>query len=138
MGFFDCMKISGSALTAQRLRMEVIATNLANAETTGPGGPYRRKLPVFAEQVRNLPGVSRGFKGEGVKVVAVVEDPSPFRKVYDPSNPFADAQGFVEKPNVNPVTEMIDLMAATRAYEANVSVLNDAKRLVEAALQLAT
>ena len=139
MGFFTCMHISGSALSAERTRMEIVANNLANAETTGPAGPYRREVPVFSEIVADRPGQGLNRKeGQGVRVSRIVEDQSPFRKVYDPENPQADAQGYVEKPNVDVVREMIDLMAATRAYEANVSVLSDTKRLVEAAIQIAT
>ena len=133
MSLFDCLACSGSGLSAQRQRMELIAQNLANAETTGPGGPYRRKLVLFAEQVGGL-GLARG--ASGVRVAGIVEDNSPPRLVYDPGNPLAEADGFVRKPNVNVVHEMVDLMAAVRAYEANVAVVNDTKRLVDAALQL--
>jgi flagellar basal-body rod protein FlgC len=113
--------------------MEIISQNLANAETTGPQGPYRRKLPVFSEQVGGL-GLSAS--ASGVKVTAILEDTSPPKLIYDPGNPLAGADGYIRKPNINIVSEMVDLMAAVRAYEANVAVVGDTKRLVDAALQI--
>ncbi len=133
MNLFDCLATSGSGLSAQRQRMEIISQNLANAETTGPQGPYRRKLPVFSEQVGGL-GLSAS--ASGVKVTAILEDTSPPKLVYDPGNPLAGADGYIRKPNINIVSEMVDLMAAVRAYEANVAVVGDTKRLVDAALQI--
>ena len=133
MNLFDCLATSGSGLSAQRQRMEIISQNLANAETTGPQGPYRRKLPVFSEQVGGL-GLSAS--ASGVKVTAILEDNSPPKLIYDPGNPLAGADGYIRKPNINIVSEMVDLMAAVRAYEANVAVVGDTKRLVDAALQI--
>ena len=133
MNLFDCLATSGSGLSAQRQRMEIISQNMANAETTGPQGPYRRKLPVFSEQVGGL-GLSAS--ASGVKVTAILEDTSPPKLIYDPGNPLAGADGYIRKPNINIVSEMVDLMAAVRAYEANVAVVGDTKRLVDAALQI--
>lgn len=133
MNLFDCLATSGSGLSAQRQRMEIISQNLANAETTGPQGPYRRKLPVFSEQVG---GLGLGASASGVKVTAILEDSSPPKLIYDPGNPLAGADGYVRKPNINIVSEMVDLMAAVRAYEANVAVVGDTKHLVDAALQI--
>jgi len=133
MNLFDCLATSGSGLSAQRQRMEIISQNLANAETTGPQGPYRRKLPVFSEQVGGL-GLSAS--ASGVRVTAILEDASPPKLIYDPGNPLAGADGYLRKPNINIVSEMVDLMAAVRAYEANVAVVGDTKRLVDAALQI--
>jgi len=133
MNLFDCLATSGSGLSAQRQRMEIISQNMANAETTGPQGPYRRKLPVFSEQVG---GLGLGASASGVKVTAILEDTSPPKLIYDPGNPLAGADGYIRKPNINIVSEMVDLMAAVRAYEANVAVVGDTKRLVDAALQI--
>ncbi len=136
------LSISGSALSAERLRLDVIASNLANASTTRTpeGGPYRRRNVVFAPEAMDSDFASTlaalGPQGarEGVSVQKVVEDQSPFRMVYDPGHPDADKDGYVAYPNVNPVAESVDLMAATRAYEANVQVVNATRRMAEAAL----
>ena len=113
MGMFDAFAISGSGMTAERLRMDVIAGNLANADSTqgANGQPYRRRLVVLQT------------------VAGVVEDQSPLRRVYDPSHPDADKQGYVTLPNVNPVTEMVDLITSSRGYEANVTAMNAAKQM---------
>lgn len=133
------LAISSSALQAQRLRMDVIAANLANAQSTRTpeGGPYKRRDVVLEA----TPGGSfddlLGAGGSGaVRVARVVEDEKPPRVVFDPGHPDADAQGYVAYPNVNPITEMVDLMAATRAYEANVAAVNATKRVLEAALSI--
>lgn len=145
------MSASASALTAERLRMELIAQNLANVYTTRTpeGGPYRRQVPVFAPRgsfpdwlraslARRLPpGVGPWSAGPaGVQVVAVTRDASPLPRVYDPGHPDADADGFVTLPNVDPVAEMVNLIAATRAYEANVAAFNAAKQMALRALEL--
>jgi flagellar basal-body rod protein FlgC len=138
------MAISGSALTAERLRLDVIANNLANVNTTrtAAGGPYRRQMVVFAprgEQVQWLyPGLEPDppFRGRGVRVTGIVQDPSPFRRVYDPGHPDADAMGYVSLPNVNVATEMVDLMSATRAYQANVAAISAARTMAERALDI--
>jgi flagellar basal-body rod protein FlgC len=137
--------ISASALRAERLRLDVIASNMANANTTETleGGPYRRKNVVFVP--KDLPrdfGEQLGELGQlgkppGVTVADVVEDVTPPRLVFDPGHPDANADGFVAYPNVNPITEMVDLQAATRAYEANIQVVTATRRFADAALSIA-
>ena len=126
MGLFDALGISGSGLTAQRLRMDVTAENLANAQSTrdANGQPYRRK-----EIELSAASPSFGEVLGGVQVDGIVDDPSPLRKVYDPGNPEANKQGYVTMPNVNPVTEMVDLISASRGYESNVTAMNAAKQM---------
>ncbi|MBT0663053.1 flagellar basal body rod protein FlgC [Geobacter pelophilus] len=115
----DAMEISASALTAERTRMNLISSNIANANSTRTpeGGPYRRKDAVFSTM---LDKANANMSG-GVEVVDVIEDQSPPRLQYDPSHPDADTKGYVAYPNVNVVEEMADMIAATRAYEANVT-----------------
>lgn len=136
--------VAASALRAERMRLDVIASNLANANTTRTeaGGPYRRRNVVFetepvggnfAEAIAAHGGADAR---RGVAVTAVVEDPTPPRMVFDPGHPDANAEGYVAYPNVNPVLEMVDLMAATRAYEANVQVVTATKRMAESALSI--
>lgn len=134
--------ISASGLRAQRLRMDVIAANLANAQSTRTpeGGPYRRRDVVLeavpqGESFDDMLG-SGAAPSAAVKVTRVVEDQRPPQLIFDPGHPDANAQGYVAMPNVNVVTEMVDLMAATRAYEANVAALNATKRVLEAALDI--
>jgi flagellar basal-body rod protein FlgC len=146
MGIFDALAISGSGLSAERLRMDVSAENLANAQTTqgAAGGPYRRKAVVLQESSGSgfgsaLAGAQGGQGGQpkgGVQVGGIVEDPSPPRRVYDPGHPDADAQGYVQMPNVEPVTEMVDLISASRAYEANVTAMQTAKSMFSKTLEL--
>jgi flagellar basal-body rod protein FlgC len=143
MGMFDAMEISASGLTAERMRMDVTAQNLANAQTTrgADGQPYRRKEVVLAE--RQAPGsfgaalagaMSPG--GKGVEVAAITEDQTPLKRVYDPSHPDADADGYVQMPNVDTVAEMVDLISAQRAYEANVTAMQAAKQMFAKTLEL--
>jgi len=144
MGIFSSMEISASGLTAQRLRMDVISNNIANVNTTRTeeGGPYRRQRVVFQERKRDitfrdlLEGSYLKQMGAGVRVVAIEEDPSPFKLVYDPSHPDADDNGYVRMPNVNIVTEMVDMISATRSYEANVTAINAAKSMINKALEI--
>ena len=144
MGMFDSMHVSASGLAAERLRMDVIAQNLANANSTrGPDGqPYRRHEVVFrSTDVGASSGAGRSERASnealsGVEPVAIVEDPSALRTVYDPEHPDADEDGYVHYPNVNPVTEMVDMMTATRAYEANVTAMNAAKNMALKALDI--
>jgi flagellar basal-body rod protein FlgC len=141
MQIFRALRISGSGLSAERLRMDTIASNIANSETTRTenGGPYRRKIAVFQENLnQEINRLSRkpSFNGNGVKSVAIVEDQSPFKRVYDPTHPDADAEGYVEMPNVDVLTEMVDLIAATRAYEANVTAINAEKSMALKALEI--
>lgn len=145
-GIFSAFRIAASALTAQRLRMDVIASNVANAETTrtAEGGPYRRQQVFFvADQpgstVTSTAGARPGgspVPGRGVQVAAIVNDDSPGQQVYDPDHPDADEDGFVTYPNVNIVTEMTDMLSATRSYEANVTVFNALKNMALRALDI--
>ena len=132
---FNIMNISSTGLSAQRFRIEVISTNIANSETTRTenGGPYRRKVPVFQEVLRNIQG--RKENG-GVMVKSIYEDPSEFRTIYDPTHPDADENGYVRLPNVNIVREMVDMINAQRAYEANATAINTTKAMINAALQI--
>ena len=144
MGLFDAIDVAGSGLAAERLRMDVTAGNLANAQTTqgADGQPYRRRQVVLQE----AQGAGQSFGSilasasaspvNGVQVAGVVEDPAPSRRVYDPGHPDADAQGYVSLPNVNPVTEMVDLISASRSYEANVTAMQTAKQLFSKTLEL--
>jgi flagellar basal-body rod protein FlgC len=127
VGLFGAIDASGSGLTAERLRLDLIADNVANVDTvvTPGGGPYRRQVPVFAAA------------GVGVEVVAVAQDPSPLRVQHDPGNPLADAAGNVQLPNVDVVREMVDMLSATRAYQANATALEDARTMVQSALDVA-
>lgn len=146
MGLFDALNVSASGLAAERVRMDVTAENLANAQSTrGPDGqPYRRKDVVLRQAGAGFAGAldtalgSRGTQRtpQGVEVAGVVEDQLPNRRIYDPGHPDADAQGYVELPNVNPVTEMVDLIAASRAYEANVTAMQTAKSMFTKTLEL--
>ncbi len=135
MNEFDIMSINATGMTANRLRIDVISNNIANAETTrtNMGEPYRRKFTVFSEYLRR---VGSGYVPSGVRVVKIQEDPSPFKMVYDPSHPDADENGYVRMPNVNVLREMVDLINAQRAYEANVSAFNTVKSMINSALQI--
>lgn len=141
MGMLDILRISSSGLKAQRTRMEVIAGNLANVHTTETeeGGPYRKKEVVFmATEVsdeKNF-GSLLSKKIEGVKVDYIDESSKPFQKVYDPNHPSADAEGYVDLPNVSLMEEMTDMTAASRAYEANVNVMNTTKDMIIKSLDL--
>jgi len=119
---FRSLDISGSALSAERLRMQIVATNIANAGVTRTedGGPYRRREVVFAEELARAIGED-GIPRGGVRVAGVVPDPSEFERVYRPSHPDADEEGFVAMPNVNVALEMVDLLNASRSYEANLT-----------------
>jgi flagellar basal-body rod protein FlgC len=134
MDVFRALDISASGLNAQRARMDVIAENLANANTTRgvDGRPYQRKEVVLEQ------GGGSSFEQvlDGVKVAGVVADPSPARRVYDPSHPDADGQGYVSLPNVTPVTEMVDMITASRGYEADVQAMNQAKQMFLKALEI--
>jgi flagellar basal-body rod protein FlgC len=149
MGVFNVLGTAGSALTAQRLRMDVTSSNIANAETTNTprGGPYKRERVVF--QPMRLPvegnamlasSTSSGANGtealHGVQVQRIVEDRTPPRLVFDPTHPDADADGNVAFPNVDLVTEMTDMLSASRAYEANITVINVTKNMAQRAIDL--
>lgn len=139
MGFFSSMDISASALTAERFRLDVIAENIANMNTTrtAEGGPYRRKVVSFEQIEKPFAAyLDDSFKGAGVRVNAVNTDNSPFKLVYDPNHPDANEDGYVEMPNVDIVTEMIDMISASRAYEANITALNSFKNIAMRALEI--
>ncbi len=148
-GVFSTFRTTASALTAQRLRMDVISNNIANAETTRTenGGPYRRQQVVFAAkgnrqsfaaQLATASMRSRAIDspGSGVEVSKIITDDTPGNKVYDPTHPDADADGFVEYPNVDVTTEMTDMLSATRSYEANVTIFNALKSMALKAIEL--
>lgn len=122
-------------MTAQSMRLNVVASNMANADSVaGPDGkPYRGKQVVFQAQPLNA-SMSKGVAG--VRVTKVVEDSSPMKMVYDPKNPYADAQGYVQMPNVNVVEEMANMISASRSYQANVEMMNTAKMMIQKALTL--
>ncbi|RME83516.1 MAG: flagellar basal body rod protein FlgC [Zetaproteobacteria bacterium] len=141
-GLLASLGISASGMSAQRARMDVIAQNIANAEATrsSEGGPYRRRQVVFAA-VPSWEDTWEVFKEdaaspEGVRVVGVVRDPRPFREVFDPGHPDADARGIVRLPNVNVVEEMVDLVSASRSFEANTTAMDAAKRMFLRAIAL--
>jgi flagellar basal-body rod protein FlgC len=142
MGLLDIMKVSASALRAQRTRMEITASNLANIQTTRTeeGGPFRKKEAVFtAGDVSEKKAFGQLFseKMEGVKIDEIRESSKPFEKVYDPGHPDADPEGYVTFPNVNLMEEMADMMSATRSYEANINTIQATKEMFMKSLEIA-
>ena len=137
MSIFTAMNISASGLTAERLRMDVISANITNANTTRTeeGGAYRRKVAVFQEQLTQASQANKKKLG-GIQAVAIVDDPSDMKMEYDPTHPDADENGYVEKPNVDILSETIDMMVATRSYEAQVTTLNATKSMYTKALEI--
>lgn len=146
---FDSLNISASALTAQRLRMDVVSSNIANAETTrgtyvnGKWEPYRRKMVSMEPREKSFNQILQGAMEkqsqsqlQGVRVTGIVEDKTPFKTVYDPSNPDANSDGYVLMPNVDLSKEMVDMLAASRAYEANVTSFNTGKSMMLKALEI--
>lgn len=140
MRAFSALNISSSGLSAERLRMDTISSNIANVNTTRSeqtGQPYRRKIAVFQENLdKELnPGTGQ-YENQlkGVKAVGIVNDNSPLKQIYDPGNPDADANGYVSMPNVDILNEMADLISSTRSYEANVSAIGAEKSMFSAAL----
>jgi flagellar basal-body rod protein FlgC len=139
MGLFDAIDASGSGLSVERLRTDVTAENLANAQTTG----YRRKDVVVQQAGVGVGGptsfeaaLAKARGGSGAQVAGIVEDASPGRRIYDPGHPDADAQGYVTLPNVSSVTEMVDLISASRAYEADVTAMQTAKQMFTRTLDI--
>lgn len=141
------MNITSSALSAQRLRMDVISSNIANADTTrstlvnGKWQPYKRKQVVlesnptsFSSMFQSALGSTQ--TGNGVKVAQITEDNSPFKEVYNPDDPDADKNGYVQMPNVDILNEMVDMMSATRSYEANVTALDSSKDMLMKTLEI--
>jgi flagellar basal-body rod protein FlgC len=133
MSLFSIFNVSSSAVAAQSQRLNVVASNLANADSVaGPDGkPYKARQVVFQTQMMGNDPASAG-----VSVARVVEDNAAPRKVHDPSSPVADAQGDVTMPNVNPVEEMVNMISASRGYQTNIDVMNTAKNLLQKTLQL--
>ncbi|MBF0584387.1 MAG: flagellar basal body rod protein FlgC [Magnetococcales bacterium] len=139
MDFLTSFRVTASALTAQRLRLNITAENVANAQTTRTveGGPYKRRDPVFAAQPFDEMLSREQIAGStGVSVERIHVDERPPRRQYDPNHPDAKADGYVEMPNVDTVAEMVNMMAATHAYESNVSVLNASKAMALKALEI--
>lgn len=140
MDFLTSLHVSGTGLTAQRTRMNVISGNLANAETTrtAKGGPYRRKVVVMEQEpVKDFDAaLATQSDACGVRITEIVEDKTPFSQVYNPSHPDADDAGFVMMPNINLIVEMTNMMLARRNYEANVAAINAAKGMALKALEL--
>jgi len=144
MNLFGVMTISGTALVAERERAEVVASNLANAETTrtSQGGPYQRMHVVFA--ATHPTGTSFGnqfatlidFNARGVQVGAVIPDTAPPLRRFEPGHPDADAQGYVSSPAINPVEEEVNLMGAARSYQANISAVQATKNMIASALEI--
>ena len=130
---------ASSALGVERTRLDVIAGNLANAQNTSDasGNVYRRKMVVFESQLNNALSNTGTNAGSQVQVAKVMDDPTPLPKVYLPGSPKADKQGMVEMPNVNPLDEMVDMMTATRSYQANLQVIQSGRSMFEQSLKIA-
>jgi flagellar basal-body rod protein FlgC len=135
MALFNVFDIAGSAMTAQSMRLNVVASNMANADsvTSSNGQPYRAKQVVFQAKPLNA-SMPKGTAG--VVVAKVVDDPSPMRLVYDPRSPYANEQGYVTMPNVNVVEEMANMISASRSYQANVEMMNTTKSMIQKVLTL--
>ncbi|UQZ46014.1 flagellar basal body rod protein FlgC [Bacillus sp. PK3-037] len=148
MTAFQSLNVSASALTAQRLRMDAVSSNLANMDTTrakqvnGEWVPYRRKMVSLQSKGESFSSIlnskmsGSGNVGNGVKVTKITEDNSDFNLVYDPTDPDANDEGYVQKPNVDPLKEMVDLVSSTRSYEANVTAMNASKGMLMKALEI--
>ena len=144
MNLLSALQIAASGLTAQRQRIEVISSNLANANTTrtAEGGPYRRKDLVFESQrmansfSTELNAVLDGQAGKGVQVAGIYEDNAPFIRRYDPGHPDADSEGYVLMPNVSSIEEMVNLISATRSFEANTQAVNAIKEMAQKSLEI--
>ena len=136
MRVFESMEVAGSSLTAHRLWLDTISSNLANINTTRTlaGGPYKRRVPVFAEMLDKTIGGYRDIGG--VRVTAIAEDNAAPRMTYQPDHPDANAEGYVADPNVNLVREMTDMLVASRAYEANLSVVTTGRDMWNGALEV--
>jgi flagellar basal-body rod protein FlgC len=142
MDFLTALSVSGTGLSAERTRVNLASSNLANAETTrtAAGGPYQRLDPVFQAAALATPDGAPSTGGPeaplGVRVAGVVADPSPGRRVYSPGHPDADGQGFVTFPNVNPVYEVVNLLSASRGYEANATAVDTLKQMAQRGLEI--
>lgn len=145
MSFFSMFDTAGSAMTAQRLRMNVTSSNLANADTvsSSTGETYRARQPVFEAVYRQEQAAAGGNGGAGigeastgVRVREIVESEAPLQQQYDPNHPMANEEGYIFKPNVNPMEEMANLISAQRSYESNLEVFNSAKQMYMRTLQM--
>jgi len=143
MSIFDSINISASALTAEKTRIDIINKNMANANTTRATGgmPYRRQMVVYEENKKTpfpayLEKHNNKFNGKGVVISEIVEDDTPFKLVYEPGHPDADENGYVRMPNVEIVKEMVDMIDAQRAYEANITAMNTTKSMLMKALDI--
>lgn len=149
MSIFNALNTSASALTAQRLRMDVISSNIANAQTTratmnedGEYEPYRRKMIALESNQNHFKSFlhkeqqATQSQVAGVKVSRIIDDQEPFKLEYNPTHPDADESGYVHLPNVDPLKEMVDLMSSTRSYEANITSLNATKNMLMKALEI--
>ncbi len=143
MSLFNSIDVSATGLTAERLRMDIISENIANAETTrtASGGPYRRKIPIYKELESStfssvFSEALNNNSGSGVEVVGIKDDMSPFVRKYEPEHPDANEDGYVLLPNVNVVSEMINMVSASKAYEANVTAMNSTKSMMMKALEI--
>lgn len=143
MSMFNSINISSTGLTAERTRMDVISENIANANTTrtSNGTPYRRKMVLFKEDKKSFSELlneklQSHNNSEGVKITGIVEDETPFKTTYNPGHPDADKEGYVKMPNVDVTKEMVDMISATRAYEANVTAINSSKSMFMRALDI--
>ena len=148
-GMYSSIEVSASGLSAERLAMDVIANNLANVNTTRTpeGGAFKRQLVVFAQKqeqtqdpdmdpLDNNADTDPGKSRDGVQAVGIISDPGPDRMVYDPTHPDADANGYVHMPNIDVVKEMVDMISASRAYQANVTAISESRNMGNAALNL--
>ncbi len=143
MSFFNSINVSASGLTAERTRMDIISQNMANVNTTrtSNGTPYRRKMVLFKENNNTFENMlskytNSAIKSDGVKVSKIVEDKTPLKSTYEPGHPDADENGYVKKPNVDIVKEMVDMISASRGYEANITALNSSKTMAMKALSI--
>jgi flagellar basal-body rod protein FlgC len=147
MGMYSSIEVSASGLSAERLAMDVIANNLANVNTTRTpeGGAFKRQLVIFAQKQEQSDGASMdpldtendpGKSRDGVSAVGIMNDPGPDRMVYDPTHPDADTNGYVHMPNIDVVKEMVDMIAASRAYQANVTAIQESRNMGNAAMNL--
>lgn len=143
MSIFNSINISATALTAEKTRIDIIAKNMASANTTRSTGgmPYRRQMVIFEENKPTafseyLSKYTNKAEGRGVKISKIVEDESPFKLVYEPGHPDADENGYVKMPNVDMVKEMVDLISAQRSYDANITAMNASKSMLLKALEI--
>ena len=139
MSLIPGIDASSSALTAERTRLDVIAGNLANANNTSDatGGVYHRKMVVFESKMQDALAAGAEGSPTEVSIARVMDDPSPLPRIYQPGNPKADAQGMVTMPNVNPLDEMVDMMTASRSYQANLQVIQTGRSMFEQSLKIA-